>query len=56
VINDWMPIDFGHRDNVERELALANAERRTQTAAEAHPGRRKEGSMTSGSCTACRRR
>jgi hypothetical protein len=27
VINDWMPVRFGHRDHAERELALAIAER-----------------------------
>jgi hypothetical protein len=30
VINDWMPIRFGHRDHAERELALAIAERNRQ--------------------------
>jgi hypothetical protein len=30
VINDWMPVRFGHRDNAERELALAIAERNRQ--------------------------
>jgi hypothetical protein len=30
VINDWMPVAFGHRDYAERELALAIAERNRQ--------------------------
>jgi hypothetical protein len=30
VINDWMPVRFGHRDHAERELALAIAERNRQ--------------------------
>ncbi len=27
VINDWWPVHYGHRDNAERELAAAIAER-----------------------------
>jgi hypothetical protein len=30
VINDWQPIRFGHRDDAERELAAAIAERNRQ--------------------------
>ncbi|OZM83614.1 replication initiator [Pseudonocardia sp. MH-G8] len=30
VINDWLPVRFGHRDHAERELALAIAERNRQ--------------------------
>jgi hypothetical protein len=30
VINDWVPVHFGHRDEAERELALAIAERKRQ--------------------------
>jgi hypothetical protein len=30
VINDWVPVRFGHRDDAERELALAIAERHRQ--------------------------
>jgi hypothetical protein len=30
VVNDWMPVRFGHRDHAERELALAIAERNRQ--------------------------
>jgi hypothetical protein len=30
VINDWVPVRFGHRDHAERELALAIAERNRQ--------------------------
>ncbi len=30
VINDWWPVHFGHRDDGERELALAIAERNRQ--------------------------
>ena len=28
VINDWWPVHYGHRDDAERELAAAIAERR----------------------------
>ena len=28
VINDWWPVHYGHRDDGERELAAAIAERR----------------------------
>jgi hypothetical protein len=28
VVNDWWPVRFGHRDDAERELAAAIAERR----------------------------
>ncbi|WP_433560208.1 hypothetical protein ACQPWY_27810 [Pseudonocardia xinjiangensis] len=30
VINDWVPVHFGHHDHAERELALAIAERNRQ--------------------------
>jgi hypothetical protein len=30
VINDWAPVHFGHRDDAERELASAIAERNRQ--------------------------
>jgi hypothetical protein len=31
VINDWWPVHYGHRDDGERELAAAIAERRRAT-------------------------
>jgi hypothetical protein len=31
VINDWRLVGLGHRDDGERELAMAIAERRRQT-------------------------
>ena len=31
VINDWWPVHYGHRDDAERELAHAIAERRRTT-------------------------
>ena len=31
VVNDWMPVRFGHRDDAERELAAAIAERNRST-------------------------
>jgi hypothetical protein len=30
VINDWWPVHYGHRDDGERELAAAIAERHRQ--------------------------
>ncbi len=31
VVNDWLPVRFGHRDDAERELAAAIAERNRST-------------------------
>ena len=40
MINDWWPVHYGHRDDGERELAAAIAERiaHNATAPSAHPG------------------
>jgi len=39
VINDWWPVHYGHRDDGERELAAAIAERRRATRHAAIPRR-----------------
>jgi hypothetical protein len=41
VINDWWPVHYGHRDDAERELAHAIAERQrtTRRGRTALPGR-----------------
>jgi replication initiator protein RepSA len=39
VINDWWPVHYGHRDDGERELAAAIAERRRTTRCAATSGR-----------------
>ena len=38
VVNDWWPVHYGHRDDGERELAAAIAERHSHTTIRA-PGR-----------------